>query len=113
MKGNTVPFNPVDLFRYLNPISIWKKLWNPQSEFLDVIWTKVLRVFLLAIHGFYSPPPPLLSKSVLKLACLKTQDYAQKPQRNCAFMNSASGDAPSITMRFPDLNEIQIFHIKT
>ncbi len=64
-------------------------------------WDKVLRVFLHAIHshlnGFYSP----WSKSGLKLVCnvnivygnLKSenpQDYAQKLQRNCIFMNSAS-----------------------
>ncbi len=35
---------------------------RPEAEFLYVIGTKVLRVFLLAIHshltkGFYSPPP--------------------------------------------------------
>ncbi len=78
-----------------------------EAEFLDVIGTKVLRVFLLAIHSpttkeFYSLPPPLLGQSGLKLVCnvnivygnLKSeisQDYAQKPQRNCTFMNSASG----------------------
>ncbi len=55
----------------------------PEAEFLDVIGTKVL------------------SKSGLKLVCnVKVvygnhksenfQDYTQKPQRNCTFMNSAS-----------------------
>ncbi len=50
------------------------------------------------------PPPPTLSKSCLKLVCnvnivyrnLKSensQDYAQKPQRNCTFMNSATVEA--------------------
>ncbi len=50
-------------------------------------------------NGFYHPP---LIKSGLKLVCnvnivygnLKSensQDYAQKPQRNCTFINSASG----------------------
>jgi hypothetical protein len=50
-------------------------------------------------NGFYSPPP--LSNSGLKRVChvnivygnLKSensQDYAQKSQRNCTFMNSAS-----------------------
>ncbi len=75
-----------------------------ETEFLGVIGTKVLRDFLLDIHshlyyGFSSPLPPL-SKSGLKLnvntvygkiSSLRTQDYAQKPQRNCTFMNSASG----------------------
>ncbi len=78
-----------------------------EAEFLDVIGTKVLRVFLLAIHShlykriLLPPPPP--SKSGLKLDCnvnivygnLKSensQGYAQEPQRNCMFMNSASRD---------------------
>jgi hypothetical protein len=50
---------------------------------------------------YFTPPPPL-SKSGLKLVCninivygnLKSEnskDYAQKPQRNCTFMNSPSG----------------------
>ncbi len=50
---------------------------------------------------FTPPPPSPLSKSGLKLVCkvnivygnLRSdnfQDYAQKPQRNCTFMNSAS-----------------------
>ncbi len=43
---------------------------RPEAEFVDVIGTKLLRFFLLAIHshlyyGFYPPPPP----SVLKLVC--------------------------------------------
>ncbi len=80
---------------------------TPEAEFLNVIETKVLRGFPLAIHShltvitrLYSPPPPSISG--LKLVCnlnivygnLKSessQDYAQKPQRNCTFMNSASG----------------------
>jgi hypothetical protein len=77
-----------------------------EAKFLDVVVTKVLKDFLLAIHshlyyGFYTPPPPR-SKNGLKLVCnanivcgnLKSENslgYAQKPQRNCTFMNSASG----------------------
>ncbi len=77
-----------------------------EAEILDVIGRKVLRVFLLAIHSHlyrFDPPPPLppQGKSGLKLVCnvnivyrnLKSensQDYAQKPQRNCTFMNSTS-----------------------
>jgi len=64
---------------------------------MDVIGTKALRVFLLAIHSHYSGP----SKSCFKLVCHvnivfgtfkseNSQDYAQNPQRNCTFMNSAS-----------------------
>jgi hypothetical protein len=50
----------------------------------------------------FTPPPPSLSKSALKLVCngnivygnLKagnSQDYDQKTQRNCTLINSASG----------------------
>jgi hypothetical protein len=79
-----------------------------EVEFLNVIGTKLLRVFLLAIHShhhsrFLPPPPPPPSKSGFKpLVCnlnivfgnLKSensQEYAQKPQRNCTSMNLASG----------------------
>jgi hypothetical protein len=71
------------------------------------IQPKVLRVFLLAIHShllsfalrfifllthatsysFFMVYAIHTETSSLK----KSQDYAQKPQRNCAFMNSASG----------------------
>ncbi len=48
------------------------------------------------------PPPPISTKSGFKLVCnvnivygnLKSensQDYVQKPQQNCTFMNSATG----------------------
>ncbi len=77
---------------------------HPKAEFLDVIGTKVSRVFLLAIDSHLYSRILLthpLSKSGLKLVCnvniehrnLKSensQDYAQRPQRNCTFMNSAS-----------------------
>ncbi len=77
---------------------------SPEAEFLDVIGTKVFKVFFLAIHCHISTngSPPSLSKSGLKLVCkhcngnLKSknsQDYAQKPQQNCTFMNSVSGCA--------------------
>jgi hypothetical protein len=78
----------------------------PEAEFLDLTGTKALRVFLLAIHShrilhvLYYPLP--FEQKDLKLVCnvnivyrnVKSenyQDYAQKPQRNCAFMNLASG----------------------
>jgi hypothetical protein len=72
---------------------------NPEAEFLDVIGTNVSRVFLLGIHShLYSR---ILLPHPLKLVCnvnieyrnLKSensQDCAQRPQRNCTFMNSAS-----------------------
>jgi hypothetical protein len=79
---------------------------KPEAEFLDVIGTKVLRVppcysqSPLLMDLTPTPPPP--SKSGLKLVCnvnivygnLKSensQDFAQKPQQNCTFMNSTSG----------------------
>jgi hypothetical protein len=78
-----------------------------EAEFWDVLETKVCKSFLLTIHSpplltiFIPPPPPSSSKSGLKLVCnvnilygnLKSensQDYAQKTQRNCTFMNSAA-----------------------
>ncbi len=92
----------------LSPINDWGLPvyhWGPEAKFLDVIGTKVLGIFLLAIHshlnyGFYSPLP--LGKSVLKLVSNvnivygnlnpeNSQEYAQKPQRHCTFMNSTSG----------------------
>ncbi len=67
---------------------------------MDVTRTKVFRVVLLAIHCHLNLRI-LPSKSGLKLignvnivyGNLKSEnsrDYAQKPQRNCTFMNSAS-----------------------
>ncbi len=88
-----------NLFSYFN-ITVMR-----QNSWTYVIWTKNFRVFILALHSL-SPlemdtlPPPL-SKSGLKLVCnvnivkghLKSensQDYDQKPQRNCPFIKSAS-----------------------
>jgi hypothetical protein len=103
---------------------------NSQNSFSDIVCrgrflgqnrTKVLKVFLYFLftvtstNGFYPPPPP--SKSGLKLVCnvnivhgnLKTensQDYAQKPQQNCTFMNSAS------VLRYtPILKYMSILHV--
>jgi hypothetical protein len=85
------------------------QLREAEAGFLDVIWTQKAEEVssLIAIHShlyklILSPPPPPPSKSGLKLVCnvnivhryLKSenfQDYAQKPQRNCTFMNTASG----------------------
>jgi hypothetical protein len=58
---------------------------GPETEFVDVIGTKVLRVFLLAIHGhlsyrFYSPPP--LRKSGLKLVCNVNNVYGNLKSEN-------------------------------
>jgi hypothetical protein len=73
---------------------------------LDVIGQKSeefssLLFRVISTKGF-SPPPPSPIKSGLKLVCnanieygnLKSEnypEYAQKPQRHCTFMNSASG----------------------
>jgi hypothetical protein len=48
---------------------------DTEADFLDVIWSKVLRVFLLAIHSHlslltdFTPLPLSLSESGLKLVC--------------------------------------------
>ena len=76
-----------------------------EAEFLDVIGTKVLSVFVLDNHSHfitvYTPPPPTPPEQKWFETCLSfkhgirnlksenSQDYAQKPQRNCTFMNSA------------------------
>ncbi len=71
-------------------------IMSTEAEFLDVIGTKV---FLLAIHSHLYK---WILLSPLKLVCYvnivygnlkseNSQDYAHKPQRNCTFMNSASG----------------------
>ncbi len=71
----------------------------PEAEFLDVIGTKVsaLLYIVTSANGFYPPPPRISGLKVIcnvnivqKTSRLRTQDYAQKPQRKCAFMNSAS-----------------------
>jgi hypothetical protein len=77
---------------------------QPEAVFLDVVGEKVLRVFLFTVTSQcysqsplhapnkFTPPPPPLSKSGLKLVCnvnivdrnLKSensQDCAQKPQQ--------------------------------
>ncbi len=85
---------------------MWRFFAKTAAEFLDVIEKKVLRVFPLLFtvtyaNGFCSPPPLPLSKSGLLVCNTKivhgnlksenSQEYAQKPQRNCTLKNSASG----------------------
>jgi hypothetical protein len=73
----------------------WGRILGRNWEFSSLLFT------VTSTNGFYSPSP--LSKSGLKLVCninivyvnenLKpknSQDYAQKHQRNCTFMHSAS-----------------------
>jgi hypothetical protein len=100
-------------FIFSLPCQELSSLHRTEAEFSDVIGTKV---FLLAIHShLYSqvlpPPPHPPSRSGLKLVCnvnivygnLKSessQDNAQKPQRNCTFMNSASGLHPAVISYF-------------
>ncbi len=79
-----------------------------EAEFLDVIGTKVLRVFLLVIYShLYKDIPPPPPKSGLKLVCqvsivygnLKfenSQDYAQKSQRNFIRLQNDARCFPSL-----------------
>ncbi len=59
-------------------------------------WDKFASHSHVYANGFYSPPPPLIKLVCnLKNGNLKpenSQDYAQKTQKNCTFMNSASGE---------------------
>jgi hypothetical protein len=71
----------------------WRSRDSAEVEFLDV-----------RRNGYYSPPaPPPREQKWVKTVCNlnivygnfksdNSQDYAQKPQRNCTFMNSASGE---------------------
>ncbi len=91
------------------PVSLCDYVRVSRGRILERNWDKSLKSFPLrffsllltvtSTNGFYSPP---FSKSGLKLVCnvniiygnLKSensQNYALKPQRNCMFMNSASG----------------------
>ncbi len=82
-----------------------------KAEFLDVLDQKfsslLFTVTSTALTDFTHPTPPPLSTSGLKLVSnknfvyenLKTessQDYARKPQQNCTFMNSPSGQGPTV-----------------
>jgi hypothetical protein len=71
-KTHTEPYND-----NLRSFFRWQEFASqnlPEAEFLDIIGTKVLWVFFLAINsqlytnGFYPPPPPPC-KSGLKLVC--------------------------------------------
>jgi hypothetical protein len=56
-------------------------------------WDKSLKGFPPWFHSQQRIllPSPTLSQSGLKLVCnVNSQDYTQKPQQNCTFMNSAS-----------------------
>jgi hypothetical protein len=70
----------------------------PEAEFMDVIVIKILRVssllFTITFNRFYFPTTleQKLFVNIVNenLKCENSQDYAQKPQQNYTFMNSAS-----------------------
>ncbi len=71
------------------------KLSSTEAEFLDVIGTKVSNFFLRAIHSH--PPPQKRFETGCNanivfgnLKSENSRNYAQKPQRNCSFMNLPS-----------------------
>jgi hypothetical protein len=80
----------------------WKQLGQKSYEFSPFFSQSPLQTD-------FSPTPPPLSKNGLKLACNvntvhgnkseNSQDYAQKPQRHCDFMNSASGRSRKCLIR--------------
>ncbi len=100
--------------------TIWTSYWTTQIQhcsagrILGRNRDKSLKNFLLAIHShlyrqiLIHPPPPFPEQkwfeTGLKLVCNvnivysdlnsdNSKDYAQKPQQNCTFMNSAFGTA--------------------
>ncbi len=83
-----------------NPFTLWVlPCPTPEAEFLDIIGTKVVIVFPLAIHshlyctnGFYPVWNRVCNVNTVygNLKSENSQDYAQKAQRNCMFMNLAS-----------------------
>ncbi len=114
---------------------LWFRTFWPEAEILDEIQTKVLRVFLLAIHShlysiasrflflqthatsnsfnrFYTvkkggkpyrkpyryPLPYDLKNQYRNLMSENSQDYDQKPQWNCTFIDWASG--PGLELSF-------------
>jgi hypothetical protein len=73
-----------------NSYLLWCCLLHPpaEAEFLDAVETKFIGVFLLAIHSLVCN----VNIEYGNLKSEKFQDYDKKePQRNCTFMNSASG----------------------
>ncbi len=75
---------------------------KPEAEFFDVSPKSFPPCYSQSpLRKVFPPPPPPSCKSGLKLVCnvnivyrnltsRNSQDYTQKPQRNCTFMNSAS-----------------------
>ncbi len=63
----------------------WTSLGQKSLEFSSLLFT------VTSTNGFYPPPPSPPAKIVYRnLKSENSQDYAQKPQHNCMFMNSAS-----------------------
>ena len=64
-----------------------------EAEFLDVIGTILLATHsrLYCTNGKVVKNWFVMVTLYTETSRLRTQDYAQKPQRNCTFMNSASG----------------------
>ncbi len=76
---------------------VYKSLYGytpcPEAEFLDIIGKKSCCSVVHKVtssKGIY-PPPPKHCTVYGNLKPENSQDYAQKPQRKCTFMNFASG----------------------
>ncbi len=103
-KFSSLQFTVTSANRFYSPLP----LEQTEAEFLEIIGSSEFSSLLFTVTSNNELSPPVfysllpLSKSGLKLVCKvnivyrnhksqNSQDYAQKPQRNCTFMNSVSG----------------------
>ncbi len=93
MESNSAYSTRTDCSYIAQGPNSWTLLGHTSQEFSSLLFT------VTCTNGF---PPPLSKKSGLKRICKiiivhgnlnseNSQDYAQKLQRNCPIMNSASG----------------------
>ncbi len=90
------------IFKKWMPTVYLVQMYSFRGRILGRNWEFSSLLFVVtSTNGFYFHPPPPLRKCSLKLICNiknvygnnkseNSQYYAQKSQRNCSFMNSAS-----------------------
>jgi hypothetical protein len=74
-------------------IKTWCAATVLEAEFLDVILNSQFSSLLFTSNNGFYPSSPTPSKGVLKLFVIKLypENSSLRTQRNCTFMNSASG----------------------